>query len=415
MSAVNCYVTHLESPIDGTRFAPGLIHGTHLGRPLVVEYDLPGIRAATSPEDWRTRQPGMWRYRELLPLPFDQEVVSLGETATPLLACPRLGKTLGVPRLVIKDESLLPTGSFKSRGMSVALSMARYLGLKRLAAPTAGNAGGALAAYCARAGLEAFVFMPEDTLVVNRLETVLYGAKAFLVNGLIHECGALVRENAAEFQWFDMSTLREPYRLEGKKTMGLELADQRDWTLPDVILYPTGGGTGLVGMAKAFTELRNLCWLRNETMPRFYACQSSGCTPLVNAWKAGTRHAETVNNAATRASGLRVPGAVGDFMILDAVRQSNGAVIAGDEARIDYQMRRACALEGVPLCPETAVCLEVLEGLVRNGAVGDHEDVLVWNTGAAQKYVECMENPMQQIDKHKPLVDQLEVASRPRK
>lgn len=415
MSAVTSYVTHLESPIDGTRFAPGLIHGTHLGRPLLVAYDLPGIHSVTSPDEWRTRPPGMWRYRELLPLPIDQEIVSLGETATPLLPCPRLGKALGVPRLVIKDESMLPTGSFKSRGMSVAVSMARYLGLKRLAAPTAGNAGGALAAYCARAGLEAFVFMPEDTPVVNRLETVLYGARAFLVNGLIHECGALVRDNAAEFQWFDMSTLREPYRLEGKKTMGLELADQRDWTLPDVILYPTGGGTGLVGMAKAFAELRTLCWLRNDTMPRFYACQSSGCTPLVNAWNTGTRHAETVNNAVTRASGLRVPGAVGDFMILDAVRQSNGAIIAGDEARIDYQMRQACALEGVPLCPETAVCLEVLENLARNGAVGDHEDVLVWNTGAVQKYVECMEHPMNRIDRHQPLVDQLDVPSRPRK
>lgn len=415
MSAVTCHVTHLESPIDGTRFAPGLIHGTHLGRPLLVAYDLPGIRAATNPDVWRTRAPGMWRYRELLPLPLDQTVVSLGETATPLLPCPRLGKALGAPRMAIKDESLLPTGSFKSRGMSVAVSMARSLGLKRLAAPTAGNAGGALAAYCARAELEAFVFMPEDTPVVNQLETALYGAQTFLVNGLIHDCGALVRENAHEFQWFDMSTLREPYRLEGKKTMGLELADQRDWTLPDVILYPTGGGTGLVGMAKAFAELQSLCWLRSETMPRFYACQSSGCAPLVNAWNAGTRHAETIHHAVTRASGLRVPSAVGDFLILDAVKQSKGAVVAGDESRIDHQMRQACALEGIPVCPETAVCLEVLENLVREGTIGADEDVLVWNTGAAQKYVECMEHPIARIDRHQPLKHQIDGASRPRR
>lgn len=407
MNAVNCHVTHLESPVDGSRFAPGIAHGTHLGRPLLVAYDIDGIRRSVNPESLRRRPPGMWRYRELLPLPADQEPVSLGEGPTPLLSCPRLGGALGVPGLVVKDESLLPTGSFKARGMAVAVSMAAWLGLKRLAAPTAGNAGGALAAYCARAGLEAFVLMPEDTPVVNRLEAILYGAKVFLVNGLIHECGALVRDNAESCRWFDMSTLREPYRLEGKKTMGLELADQRDWTLPDAILYPTGGGTGLVGMDKAFRELRALGWLKTDRLPRFYACQSNGCAPLARAWKADARHAETFKGARTRASGLRVPAAVGDFLILDAVRASGGRVVEADEERIDFQMRRACSLEGIAICPETAVCLEALENLVRDGSIGKDEDVLVWNTGAAQKYIECLEAPARRIDKNLPLAPQM--------
>lgn len=407
MPDVNCHVTHLESPLDGSMFAPGIPHGTHLGRSLLVAYDLEGIRRSVNPEKIRDRPAGLWRYRELLPLPADQAPVSLGEGATPLLACPRLGSALGAPGLVIKDESVLPTGSFKARGMSVAVSMAAWLGLRRLAAPTAGNAGGALAAYCARAGLEAHVFMPEDTPAVNRLEAVLYGARVHLVNGLIHECGTLVRENAEACQWFDMSTLREPYRLEGKKTMGLELADQRDWTLPDVILYPTGGGTGLVGMDKAFRELRKLGWLRDDKMPRFYACQSNGCAPLVRAWNNNLRHAELFPNATTRASGLRVPAAVGDFLILDAVRASGGQAVEADEDRMDFQMRRACSLEGIAVCPETAICLEALENLVGSGAIGGGEDILVWNTGAAQKYVECLETPVGRIDRHKPLKPQL--------
>lgn len=407
MSAVKCHVTHLESPVDGTQFAPGIQHGTHLGRPLLVSYDLEGIRRAVNTDSLRQRPAGLWRYRELLPLPVDQAPVTLGEGPTPLLACSRLGKALGVPGLVIKDESLLPTGSFKSRGMSVAVSMASWLGLTRLAAPTAGNAGGALAAYCARAGLEAHVFMPEDTPMVNRLEAILYGAKVYLVNGLIHECGALVRDNAESCRWFDMSTLREPYRLEGKKTMGLELADQRDWRLPDVILYPTGGGTGLLGMDKAFRELRELGWLRGDKMPRFYACQSSGCPPLVRAWNENQKHAETVPDARTRASGLRVPAAVGDFLILEAVRASGGKVVEADEERMDFQMRRACALEGIAVCPETAVCLEALEQLVREGTIGAGEDILVWNTGAAQKYVECLEADARRVDRHRPLQPQL--------
>src|SRR5262245_47170300 len=325
------FVTHLESAIDGTRFEPMRLLGMHKDRPLWVRYDLEAIQRAVTPKDLKDRPPTLWRYRELLPLPMGEEPVTLGEGFSPLLPCPRLGRELGLKRLLIKDESQLPTGSFKSRGMAVAVSMARHFGLKRLAIPTAGNAGGAVAAYGARAGMEVFVFMPEDTPVINRLEAHLCGAKVFLVNGLITDCGRVVREGTEKMGWFDMSTLKEPYRLEGKKTMGLELAEQLGWCLPDVILYPTGGGTGLIGMWKAFQELRELGWLKSDKMPRMIACQSDGCAPIVKAFEAGLRFAEPFANARTVASGLRVPAAVGDFMMLDVIRASGGCAVAGKE------------------------------------------------------------------------------------
>src|SRR5437762_1129285 len=259
---MNPFVSHLESALDGTRFEAGQVHTVHQGRPLWVRYDLDRARAAVRPEDFAERPPSLWRYRELLPLPLDIEPVTLGEGMTPLLECPRLGKQLGLRHLLVKDESQLPTGSFKSRGMTAAVSLAKWLGVTRVALPTAGNAGGAAAAYAARAGLECFVFMPADTPVVNQFEAHLYGAKAFRVNGLINDCGKIVRDGADRMGWFDLSTLKEPYRLEGKKTMGLEVAEQMDWTLPDVIFYPTGGGTGLIGMWKAFQELAELGWLQ---------------------------------------------------------------------------------------------------------------------------------------------------------
>src|SRR5205807_6109310 len=252
---------------------------------------------------------------------------------TPRLPCPRLGRELGLSCLAVKDESQLPTGSFKSRGMTAAVSMAKHFGLARLAIPTAGNAGGALAAYGARAGMEVYVFMPEDTPAINQMEAHLAGAKVFLVNGLITDCGRIVREGAERLGWFDVSTLREPYRLEGKKTMGLELAEQLGWRLPDVILYPTGGGTGLIGMAKAFAELRELGWLKDEKTPRLVSCQSDGCAPIVRAFEKGERFATPFANAHTIASGLRVPAAVGDFMMLDAIRASGRCAVAARESR----------------------------------------------------------------------------------
>ncbi len=395
---MNSFVTHLESALDGTRLEPGQVHGLHRGRPLWVRYDLDAIRRTIAPEQLLQRTPSLWRYRELLPLPLDVEPVTLGEGMSPLLPCPRLGRRLGLDQLWIKDESQLPTGSFKSRGMTVAVSLAKHLGLTRLAIPTAGNAGGALAAYAARAGLEVFVFMPEDTLLINQLEAWLCGAKVFLVNGLINDCGRLVREGADSMGWFDFSTLKEPYRLEGKKTMGLELAEQLGWTLPEVLLYPTGGGTGLIGMWKAFAELRELGWLRDSRLPRLVSCQSEGCAPIVRAFEQGAEFAELFPNARTVASGLRVPVAVGDFMMLRAIRESDGCAVAGSESRIVEWMRTAMTLEGISLCPESAICLDVLERLIAQQVVRPKERVVVFNTGAAQKYPEVVSLKLPRLD-----------------
>jgi threonine synthase len=384
------FVTHLEAAIDGTRLPADRIQTLHAGRPLWVRYDLDAVRRSVMLEDIARRPPTLWRYRELLPLPNGAEPVTLGEGMTPVLAAPRLGASLGLDHLWIKDESQLPTGSFKSRGLAMAVSMARRFGVRRLAIPTAGNAGGALAAYAARAGIEAFVFMPQDTPVVNQMECALAGAKTFLVNGLITDCGAIVRNGAAHMGWFDCSTLKEPYRLEGKKTMGLELAEQFGWTLPDVIVYPTGGGTGLIGMWKAFSELRALGWLRSQKLPRMVAVQSDGCAPIPRAFAAGERFAKPWENAATCASGLRVPAAVGDFMILDAIRESGGCAVAVAEGLIVGAMRRGVAAEGISLCPEAAACLLAMETLVSDGRIAPSDRVVLFNTGAATKYVEAV-------------------------
>ena len=387
---MSCFVTHLESAIDGTRLPHDRIQTVHEGRPLWVRYDLDAVGRAVDPETIAGREPTLWRYRELLPLPDGAEAVTLGEGMTPLLCAPRLGKALGLDDLRIKDESQLPTGSFKSRGLSMAVTMARHFGTKRLAIPTAGNAGGAMSAYAARAGMEAYVFMPQDTPVINQLECVLAGAKTFLVNGLITDCGAIVRDGKDRMGWFDCSTLKEPYRIEGKKTMGLELAEQLGWTLPDVIVYPTGGGTGLIGMWKAFAELRQLGWLKSDRMPRMVAVQSDGCAPIPRAFDAGERFASPWENATTCASGLRVPAAVGDFMILDAVREIGGWAVAVEESRIADAMRRAIASEGIALCPESAACVLGIEKLVARGCISRNDRVVLFNTGAANKYIEII-------------------------
>ena len=276
--------------------------------------------------------------------------------------------------------------------------------MERLAIPTAGNAGGAMAAYAARAGMQAYVFMPEDTPVVNRYEAALFGARAFLVNGLITDCAAIVREGASRMGWFDLSTLKEPYRIEGKKTMGLELAEQLGWNLPDAILYPTGGGTGLIGMWKAFDELARIGWLETDHRPRLYSCQSSGCAPIATAFDAGERFAEPPADPHTIASGLRVPVAVGDFMILDAVRASGGRAMSAPEDRLVELMQTACALEGIAVCPETAACLDALDAEVRAGAIDRDETIVVFNTAAAQKYVEALGGVhVPKLDQTKPI------------
>jgi len=380
------FVTHLESALDGTQLPADRVQTMHNGRPLWVRYDLPAIGKAVAPADLASRSPTLWRYREMLPITDEGAIVSLGEGLTPLLPARRLGRELDLSDLWIKDESQLPTGSFKSRGMAVAVSMAQRLGLKRLAAPTAGNAGGALAAYGARAGMEVFVFMPADTPAANQFECVQAGARVFLVDGVITDCGRMVREGRDAMGWFDVATLKEPYRIEGKKTMGLELAEQFGWRLPDAILYPTGGGTGLIGMWKAFQELRELGWLQTDTMPRMIAVQSDGCAPIVRAFESGERFAEEWEAPSTTAWGLRVPAAVGDFMILDAVRASGGVAVAVPERAILPAMQRATALEGVAICPETAACVVAAEQLVRDGRLQHDQRTVLFNTASALKY-----------------------------
>lgn len=384
------FVTHLESAIDGTHLPADRPQTMHKDRPLWVRYDLEAAGRAMSKEAVARRLPNLWRYRELLPHDDDSKVVSLGEGMTPLIHCPTLGGMYGVHDLWVKDESQLPTGSFKSRGQALAITMAAQFGIRRVAIPTAGNAGGAMAAYAARAGMEAFVFMPDDTPAINQYECHLAGAKTFLVNGLITDCGRIVREGKDRMGWFDISTLKEPYRIEGKKTMGLELAEQFEWRLPDVILYPTGGGTGLIGMWKAFAELETLGWLETATKPRMFACQSSGCAPLPRAFDAGARFAAEVTDAHTVASGVRVPKALGDFMVLDAVRASGGQAVAADESRLCEWARLAARLEGIALCPEAAACLDVLARGLTRGFIAPSDRVVLFNTGAAQKYVEAL-------------------------
>ena len=353
-----------------------------------------------SKESLKERDTTMWRYRELLP---GAEPVSLGEGMSPLLKCDRLGARFGLNNLWIKDESQLPTGSFKSRGLAMAITMAKHFGIKRVAIPTAGNAGGAAAAYAARAGMEAFVFMPDDTPAINQRECLLAGAKTFLVNGLITDCGKIVQQGKESMGWFDLSTLKEPYRIEGKKTMGLELAEQCGWELPDVILYPTGGGTGLIGMWKAFAELSAIGWLNSEKRPRMVAVQSDGCCPIVRAFDAGTKHAEPFADAHTIASGIRVPAAVGDFMILDAVRESGGRALAVDETRIGDWMQTAVSSEGIAVCPEAAACVGALEMLASEGWIAPDDKVVLFNTGAVQKYPETMPSDLPRIDINEPL------------
>lgn len=362
----------------------------HEGRPIWVRYDLGRIGRHVDRDRMAAREASLWRYRELLPAEGDEAIVTLGEGMTPLLRCPRLGGRLGLDDLWVKDESQMPTGSFKDRGQSVAITMARAFGIRRVAIPTAGNAGGSMAAYAARAGIEAFVFMPEDTPLINQLETLQAGAQAYLVDGLINDCARIVQAGREPMGWFDISTLKEPYRIEGKKTLGLELAEQLGWQAPDVVLYPTGGGTGLIGIWKAFEELRALGWLESRSMPRMVAVQAEGCAPIVTAYESGARFAEPVVGARTIASGIRVPAAVGDFMILDAVRASGGTAVTVEEARIQEWMRLAAREEGVLICPESAACVGAAEKLRASGWLARDARVVICNCGSGRKYPHLM-------------------------
>jgi len=383
-------VTHLECAACSTQYPAARLYNLceKCGKPLLVRYDLERAARTLTRASLGGRRPDMWRYREVMPVESDEAIISLGEGFTPLLHADRLGKSLGMPQLFIKDESLNPTGSFKARGMSAAVSMAKELGVTALAAPSAGNAAGALAAYAACAGIPAHLFMPRDTPRANIVECVQLGAHVTLIDGLITDCGAEVARRKEAEGWFDVSTLKEPYRVEGKKTLGYEIAEQMDWTLPDVIVYPTGGGTGLVGMWKAFDEMEEM-GLIGSARPRMVTVQAAGCAPIVQAFEAGERFAEMFPNAATVASGLRVPKAIGDFMILDAIRASGGTAVAVTDEELMAAVREIGALEGVFAAPEGGACLPALRMLIASGDVDLDDRVVLFNTGAGVKYVEA--------------------------
>jgi threonine synthase len=359
------FVTHLECGLNGDYYPARTIQGlSKSGRPLLVRYDLPAIAAAVSKEQLAQRPAELWKYREFLPVRNRDNIVSLGESHTPLI---RLGKLeLGSGELIVKDEGRLPTGSFKARGLCMAVSMAKELGIKRVAMPTNGNAGAALAAYASRAGIEAFIFCPQDTPEINVREIAAQGGKVWRVNGLINDCGRIVGQGKDAMGWFDFSTLKEPYRIEGKKTMGLELADQMGWKVPDVIFYPTGGGTGLIGMWKAFNELKSIGWLTGK-LPRMVVVQAAGCAPIVKAYQEGTKHAELWPNAHTLASGIRVPVAVGDFLMLNAVRESDGFATTVTDEAIQSALDEVARKEGFLMCPEGAATYAAWKEAVKNG------------------------------------------------
>ena len=372
------------------RHAAGELHNlcTACGMPLYVHYDLAEAGRTLTKESVKSRIGSMWRYQEVLPVRDPANIVSLGEGWTPLLKTPQLGAQLDMPNLYIKDEGQNPTASFKARGMTTAVSMAKELGVKKLAVPSAGNAAGAMSAYAARAGIEAFIFMPADTPKACVIECRELGANVTLINGLITDCGAEVARRKEAEGWFDVSTLKEPYRIEGKKTLGYELAEQLGWRLPDVILYPTGGGTGLIGMWKAFDEMEQMGWIGSKR-PRIISVQATGCAPIVRAFKSGATHAGMFENAHTSASGLRVPKAIGDFIMLDAIRKSNGDAIAIDDADMVAAARVIGKTEGLFVAPEGGACYAALKQLVEAGKVKRDEEVVIFNTGSGLKYLEC--------------------------
>jgi threonine synthase len=380
------FVTHLECAATGERYEADRVHNlSKAGKPLLVRYDLPGIRKALTRDALAQRPADLWRYRELLPVRKTQDIVSLGEVVTPLVPMPRLARKLGGGELLIKDEGRLPTGSFKARGLVMAVSMAKAFGITHMALPTNGNAGAALAAYATRAGIKTTIFCPEDTPEVNVSEIAMQGANVYRVNGLIDDCGKIVGEGKAKLGWFDTSTLKEPYRIEGKKTMGLELAEQLGWQVPDVIFYPTGGGTGLIGMWKAFAELEAIGFI-GAKRPRMVAVQAEGCAPMVRAYEKGEEHAPRFENAHTIASGIRVPQAVGDFLILRAVRESNGFAIAVSDEAIAAGVDEVAKQEGFLMCPEGGATYAAYKQSLADGRVSKTERAVLFNCAIGLKY-----------------------------
>jgi threonine synthase len=396
------FVTHLECSYTGERYDAGKVHGlSEAGKPIIVRYDLQALAKAVSKEELAARPEGLWRYREFLPVAHAENRITLGEVVTPLIRMPHTEKKMGVSgEIIVKDEGRLPTGSFKARGLCVAVSMAKELDLNHLAMPTNGNAGAAMAAYASAAGMRTTIFCPDDTPAVNVEEIALQGGDVYRVNGLINDCGKIVGEGKEKAGWFDVSTLKEPYRIEGKKTMGLELAEQLGWALPDAIFYPTGGGTGLIGMWKAFDELEAIGWIGPER-PKMIAVQAKGCAPIVKAWEAGDEHAPLWENAWTAAAGIRVPIAVGDFLILRAVRASDGFAIAVEEEEIFAARDAVAREEGLLLCPEGAATYAAYEQSLRDGRISKSDRVVLFNCATGLKYP--MPPVAQSIDRTAPV------------
>ncbi|WP_066807873.1 threonine synthase [Sphingomonas asaccharolytica] len=376
------FVTHLECSLTGEQYEADQLHGlSRAGRPLLVRYDLGAVRGFVPRAMIEARPTDLWRWRELLPVRHTENIVSLGEIETPLVPIAKSGG----PNVLVKDEGRLPTGSFKARGLVMAVAMAKELGVTKIAMPTNGNAGAALAAYASRVGIETTVLCPDDTPEINVREIAAQGARVYRVNGLIDECGAIVGKGAAEGHWFDFSTLKEPYRIEGKKTMGLELAAQLGWRLPKAIFYPTGGGTGLIGMWKAFDELEQLGWIGPER-PKMFAVQASGCAPIVRAFEAGEVHAERWEDAHTIAAGIRVPKAIGDFLILRAVRQSGGKAVAVGDPAILRAADDCAKKDGLLLCPEGGATLAAYRQALADGLVDEEDQVVLFNCATGLKY-----------------------------
>jgi threonine synthase len=386
------YFTHLECSVPcGSEPYDARVpqHLCTCGAPLLARYDLTAARA-WQPESLIGREPTMWRYRELMPLFDGEEPLTLGEGWTPLVHARRLGRELGLERLYIKDESLNPTNSFKARGLSAAVTRAAYLGAGTLSVPSAGNAANAMAAYAARAGLKAQVFMPRDVKVPFIRECELYGATVTLVDGLITDAGRIAAESGKALGWYDVSTLKEPYRIEGKKTMAYELGEQLAWEFPDWIVYPTGGGTGMVGMWKAFDELEQIGWKRSTARPKMVSVQAQHCAPIVRAFENGAERSELWQNARTVADGLRVPKAIGDFLVLRAVRESGGTALAVSDAEMVAAMREIGSTEGVSAAPEGGAALQAIRTLVRDGRIRRTDSVVLFNTGGALKYLDVL-------------------------
>ncbi len=385
------YLTHLECTYcHATYPADEVIRlCAECSKVLYPRYDLAGARDALNPDELKNRPANMWRYFEVMPVLDEANVITLGEGFTPIFKAERLGDKIGASAVYIKDEGLNPTASFKARGLSAAVSKAKELGITKLTMPSAGNAAGAMAAYAAKGGMEAYVFMPKDAPEANQIEVSISGGDLTLIDGLISDAGILSRKRAAEEGLFDVSTLQEPYRVEGKKTMGYEIAEQSDWELPDAIIYPTGGGTGIVGMWKAFAEMEEMGWI-GPKRPKMYAVQAEGCAPIVRAFREGAEFAEPWENAQTMAAGIRVPGAIGDYLILGAIRESGGGALTVTDDEMTYYMSLVATLEGMFICPEGAATAVALNKLLVAGDLSPDENILLLNTGSGLKYLDVM-------------------------